>query len=174
MNPRILLVNFSGVSQQEFSLDEQLLRDIFGEVSVIPYAKSTQELFARVIEMSANFVYIFAKVDEKGTINGEFLGDVINQLEDLEVKVLFIASSNDFLKYRPALASVQRKTSDLILVIDRKNELYQKWLKSLMTAFLKGQTLAESWVKLTPQDPNADRSQVPNVLLINGKWACFK
>ena len=99
-----------------------------------------------------NVLFIYCDIDPSGRIAG-----TTDSLRGLAMRacsyVTVVATNNDTQAYKKALEPKIDWTSNIVLVLDRKDASFAKFFRRLFETMNNGTSMLMAWVKIAPQFP---------------------
>lgn len=106
-------------------------------------------------------MHLFAEIKPSGTIEDVSGQEFLENLSQVETKVVLFASDNSgdsYIAFYPKCGAKNINPMNAVMTLDRKGNLFQKFFKSLFGFMVSGDTMPQAWVKLAPQNPQLNQN----------------
>ena len=110
---------------------------------------------------------LYCYIEPDGTIRDSTKG--LNEIiREAGASVAIVASDNDAKNYTAAAKGKNFGSVNLVLILDRRGEMFGEFFLKLFTAMKQGTSMPVAWNKLAPQIPRKDHPDCPASICVMG------
>ena len=110
-------------------------------------------------------LFLYCKVNPDGGLSGVAMR-VRDFIKACGACIAIVAAENDGRHYVEALKSKNDWPANIVLVVDRRGQVFAGFFRKLFEAMKEGRSMLSAWVELAPQSPDRAHSECPVSLMI--------
>jgi hypothetical protein len=152
-------IGFSNFAEDDFGTilqeDVAVLSPLFEHVTVTASGQIS----------AAPVLFIYAHFTENGYLRGLGPRGVRQIVEGTKARLVIVASPIPTEAFQKAASVPGPKIANLIFTLDRKQQHFGAFFKSLFERMRDGQEMLSAWVHIAPQGP-VQRDDIPATILI--------
>lgn len=111
-------------------------------------------------------LFVYANIEIDGSLEGYDQKNVRQLAQESNSSIIILATPNKAEHIKKAISLSGPKIANIVFTIDRKNDVFIKFFKSLFQNMRDGKEMLSSWVALAPQGPQSSSSDAPVTLLV--------
>jgi hypothetical protein len=112
-----------------------------------------------------NVLFLYCMLQDDGGIEG--VGLRIRDIARLsQAHIVIVASDNTMEKYQHAMQPKNDWPANIVLVNNRNGQKFIEFFYKLFADMYNGTSMPMAWVKLAPQNPRQDQSDVPGAIAL--------
>lgn len=132
------------------------------DVSALRPVLGTPKIVARGVP-SCNVLFLYARIEAKGTISGWSSG-LREVIRDSGAVVVVVACDNSPDNYIAASPRKSYGQSNLVMVLKRNDPHFQRFFVHLFSSMRRGVPMPVAWNELAPQHPGAAHEPGPDAI----------
>lgn len=110
-------------------------------------------------------LFVYANIEADGSLKNYNQKNVRQLAQESNSSIIILAAPNEAERIKKAASLDGPKIANIVFTIDRKNDAFIKFFKSLFQNMRDGKEMLSSWVALAPQGPQSSSSSAPVTLL---------
>ena len=130
-------------------------------------AKDLSDLETFLVGKTFDIVHLFMDFASDGTVEGQAGVKVFQLLTKADAKLVLLASDNSMDNYMAAFPVNQTKGIDnfhLVMTLDRKDDNFFDFFKSVFVLMAQGKSLPMAWVTIAPQHDGPWMEKLPDTV----------
>jgi hypothetical protein len=117
---------------------------------------------------SFDVVHLLIKVGRNTSIYRNEAASLAKALKKANPGLVWFAEENPIENYQDVFNGLNVKPAHLILTVERRGQVFPRFLHDLLTELVAGESLTGSYVKLVPQGPGPWQDSLPASLVVVG------
>jgi hypothetical protein len=149
---RVLVVSMGDTPEiaANAALDFDVYREFFADVEKHDVAVAS-DLNKLLDAYRFDIAHLLIKVGDKSSIHRNEAASLGNCLRNARPGLVWLAEENPIASYQSIRSKMNVKPAHLALTLERKGQLFPRFLRSLLTEMATGESFINSYVKLVPQ-----------------------